>query len=268
MLYFKNRFARIYPAFVVVILVTVFIMGPIVSEYSFLEYFGRKDTYIYLLYMLMIPQYILPGVFEGNPYPGIINGSLWTIPLEVICYIGLYVAYVCRILQKKVLKILNPLLLIGVCVVLGFRVTDIHQYHSYLRPLLIFFMGIQYYIFKDEIKLSGKRAVVAVAVTIGLFAIHWGDVAAIYCFPYLFSVFMFAEKQISEKIASLGNYSYAIYLVAFPIQQIFVSCFSGMNPFVNTLYVSICSILCGILIYHCVEVPFANLILHSHDNKK
>ena len=107
-----------------------------------------------------------------------------------------------------------------------------------------------YDIFKDEIKLSGKRAVVAVVATIGLFAIHWGDVAAIYCFPYLFSVVMFAEKQISEKIASLGNYSYAIYLVAFPIQQILVSCFSGMNPFVNTLYASICSILCGILIYH------------------
>ena len=156
-LYFKNRFARIYPAFVAVIIATAFIIGPLISKYSFKEYFGRKDTYLYLLYILMIPRYILPGVFEKNPYPGVVNGSLWTIPLEVICYIGLYIVYVCKFLNKKVLKILNPLLLIGICVIFGFRVTGIYKYHLYLRPLLIFFMGIQYYIFRDEIKLDRKK---------------------------------------------------------------------------------------------------------------
>lgn len=131
-LYFKNRFARIYPAFVAVIIATAFIIGPLISKYSFKEYFGRKDTYLYLLYILMIPRYILPGVFEKNPYPGVVNGSLWTIPLEVICYIGLYIVYVCKFLNKKVLKILNPLLLIGICVIFGFRVTGIYKYHLYL----------------------------------------------------------------------------------------------------------------------------------------
>lgn len=266
-LYFKNRFARIYPAFVAVIIATAFIIGPLISKYSFKEYFGRKDTYLYLLYILMIPRYILPGVFEKNPYPGVVNGSLWTIPLEVICYIGLYIVYVCKFLNKKVLKILNPLLLIGICVIFGFRVTGIYKYHLYLRPLLIFFMGIQYYIFRDEIKLDRKKALEILVVAFGLFLLHWGDIAAIYCFPYLFSMLMFSEKQVSEKIASLGNYSYAIYLVAFPIQQIFVSCFGRMDPFTNTLYASICSILFGIGIYHWIEIPFAKLILQVGDNK-
>ena len=168
-LYFKNRFARIYPAFVAVIIATAFIIGPLISKYSFKEYFGRKDTYLYLLYILMIPRYILPGVFEKNPYPGVVNGSLWTIPLEVICYIGLYIVYVCKFLNKKVLKILNPLLLIGICVIFGFRVTGIYKYHLYLRPLLIFFMGIQYYIFRDEIKLDRKKALEILVVAFGLF---------------------------------------------------------------------------------------------------
>ena len=75
--YWLKRIVRIYPAFIVIILLTAFVLGPVVTEYSLASYFQSKSLYSYLLYLCMIPKYELPGVFTHNPV-SIVNGSLWT----------------------------------------------------------------------------------------------------------------------------------------------------------------------------------------------
>lgn len=41
----------------------------------------------------MIKAYTdLPGVFSRNPLAGLMNGPLWTIPMEAMCYAALAIA--------------------------------------------------------------------------------------------------------------------------------------------------------------------------------
>jgi hypothetical protein len=46
-------------------------------------------------------QYYLPGVFLHTPFPGALNGSLWTIPLEVSWYGAVLVAGLLSLLNFR-----------------------------------------------------------------------------------------------------------------------------------------------------------------------
>lgn len=92
--FFSRRALRIFPALCTVIVLTVFILGPLATNLSLGAYATHPDTYRYLEGMLLYKfHYTLPGVFTQNPYPDAVNGSLWTLPHEWTCYVVLAGAY-------------------------------------------------------------------------------------------------------------------------------------------------------------------------------
>ena len=91
--YFLRRFLRIFPALFVIVLLTIFVLGPLTSNLSPEAYFANPDVYKYLLNAILIRNDYLPGVFENNPYPNAINGSLWTLTIEACMYLLLPIIY-------------------------------------------------------------------------------------------------------------------------------------------------------------------------------
>ncbi len=71
------------------------------SSYSLIDFFVSTDFFKYCLNFILIPVHNLPGVFTNNIYPGVINGPLWTLPLEFVCYIILLIAYKLNLVNKK-----------------------------------------------------------------------------------------------------------------------------------------------------------------------
>ena len=69
-------------------LVTALVIGPLVSILAPGDYFSAQQTWGYIvnnagLYTL---QHQLPGVFVDNPWPWSVNGSIWTLPMEMLGY--------------------------------------------------------------------------------------------------------------------------------------------------------------------------------------
>lgn len=89
--YFKIRILRIFPCLMVVVFLSAFLLGPLVTEYSLSEYFKDTQVYHYLLNGVLLLQHNLPGVFRDNPYLPTVNGVLWTLPIEFLCYIACFV---------------------------------------------------------------------------------------------------------------------------------------------------------------------------------
>ena len=85
--YLTNRVLRIIPGLFLVVVVSAFVLGPLVTTLAAGDYFTDGGTYSYLRNAVLIPNYALPGVFAGNPFPGAVNGSLWTLPAEFACYL-------------------------------------------------------------------------------------------------------------------------------------------------------------------------------------
>src|SRR6185369_417175 len=83
-----NRAARILPALVADIVFAALLIGPLVTTLSAKQYFTDPAFFTYFLNITGWMQYDLPGVFQNNPKHDV-NGSLWTVPFEMGCYVML-----------------------------------------------------------------------------------------------------------------------------------------------------------------------------------
>lgn len=79
-----KRLLRVMPALIAVVALTALVLGPIISTDA--AYFESPKVWTYVWRNIaLLPYHELPGVFEGNPHP-VVNGSLWTLPVEAFCY--------------------------------------------------------------------------------------------------------------------------------------------------------------------------------------
>lgn len=85
--YAVRRFMRIWPPLAAFVLVALLVVGPLATTLPVGDYFSNPDTWTYLDNLRLDIRYGLPGVFLENPYPGAVNGSLWTLPVEALMYI-------------------------------------------------------------------------------------------------------------------------------------------------------------------------------------
>ena len=82
-----KRFLRIWPALFVVVVLTTFVFGPLVTRIplSVITLARRRLGRISaMLLSFSVPG--LPGVFDAPPLAGLVNGPLWSLPVEVACY--------------------------------------------------------------------------------------------------------------------------------------------------------------------------------------
>jgi len=115
--FFAKRFLRIYPALIVVVVLTVFVIGPIFSQTSVQAYFSDSKTWLYLTTIGALRiRYILPGLFNSNNFfIKSVNASLWSITLELKLYIGLSLFFLLKThiaIARRVLLAIAILLLV------------------------------------------------------------------------------------------------------------------------------------------------------------
>ncbi|USQ96837.1 acyltransferase family protein [Caulobacter sp. RL271] len=93
MAFLARRALRILPGLLVALLLTAFVLGPLVTTRGLSAYMLDPETWSYVARNLSLyaVTYGLPGVFLAAPVAGIVNGSLWTLRLEFTAYLGLAV---------------------------------------------------------------------------------------------------------------------------------------------------------------------------------
>lgn len=133
-----RRFLRIWPALICVVVFTAYVLGPIVTELPVKEYLRHGATSDYLRTLYMQIYYVLPGVFEHNPYARGVNGSLWTIPYEVRCYIVLGIAGIIGLLKYR--SIFLATVAIYLIWFLSKSNADLTQVTNYGRELSAYFL--------------------------------------------------------------------------------------------------------------------------------
>lgn len=261
--YFKARIARIIPPLMVVSLILAFVAGPLLTTLSLKDYFTSSGTYKYLLNGLMVLQHPLPGVFEHNIYGSTVNGALWTLPVEFLCYCLCWFLYKCRLMGKRSMLISTVLFSAG-CIVAALLSAKIGILASMIRPMGLFFAGMLYYVYQDRIRMNGYAALLSLVGMIVSAAAGVLSYTIFVFFPYFFFYIGFACPVKCAGFAKHGEVSYGMYLCAWPIQQMlamFLANSDGkMSPWLNFVLTVPLSVLCGFLIYKGVEQPVARLL--------
>ncbi|MCV6637340.1 acyltransferase [Candidatus Albibeggiatoa sp. nov. NOAA] len=264
-IYAKARILRIFPAFIVVLFLMVFGLGVVLTELSFGEYFTQSTTYQYLLGVFLFPIYYeLPGVFENNPWQAAVNGSLWTIPYEFVCYILVVVAGLTQILRWRIVLLI---LLVGVFLfrwllfdgspevlgslnhwIRGIGTAKLLELSSY------FLAGMVLYAYREKIIIHHYLALISAVILVvtaifgGLQA--WFLLAGSYIIIYL----AFSPSIRFHHFAKYGDFSYGIYIYAFPVQQTLVYYSQAQwHPLVNALFAIPITLFFAILSWHLIE---------------
>ena len=85
--FLRKRALRVYPAFIATSLLALLLFAPLSAK----EGFGvlRGLDWISVAWnVLTLRDLRIPGAFPTNPFPGAMNGSLWSVRYEFWCYLG------------------------------------------------------------------------------------------------------------------------------------------------------------------------------------
>src|SRR6478735_11266458 len=101
--FWAKRALRLLPALAAVAVLTAFVLGPLVTAASLTTYFTSWETWVYPFRVAFLLPFgaTLPGVFDDNVYAGAVNGPLWSLPVEVFAYFGLFVLGVAGLLARR-----------------------------------------------------------------------------------------------------------------------------------------------------------------------
>jgi peptidoglycan/LPS O-acetylase OafA/YrhL len=255
--FFVRRALRIFPGLAICIVLTAFILGPLLSTLSLNEYFKSTITWNYLYNIALYMTYSLPGVFETNRLPNAVNGSLWTLSVEFFMYIVVAVIGFMRGNRWFYLG-----LAVSSAVITFFWALRTQQipvmYAADLRYLFIcgtyFWVGAVFY--KFNIKRYFSLSVVMLAVIALLCLERWIPVLAVAAWillPVVTLAFGFAYSPLLNRLIRTGDYSYGIYIYAFPIQQTIVYLYPDISIGPYLLICSVLTLICAILSWHLIE---------------
>ncbi len=257
--YFKARVLRVFPCLIAVTFILTFLAGPCLTTLSTGTYFSQKGAYQYLLNSVMILTHNLPGVFEGNIYGQTVNGPLWTLPVEFLCYIMCFLVWKTGFLNEKRMKWTIPFFAagyIGLKIILGTNVL----LASALRPVGLFYAGMLYYVYRGKIKLSREAALLCSAALVFFTWRGFLDVVVFIFLPYVLLYLGYGTRHKLSNFAKHGEVSYGVYLCGWPIQQTICMLFGGqMIPVVNFLLTLPFAICGGYLLHRFVEQPAARI---------
>ena len=216
------RVIRLVPALGVEVILCAVVLGSIFTTLPLSDYFRHGEFRSYFSNIIGHIQFLLPGVFRDNPFFQAVNVSLWTVPYELECYLALTVLAVFGLLRRK------AFLLAAVSVALvGIFVRDFLRGGAELpvdgslpgRILVLSFLaGVVLFVYRDHVIISGRHTLAALVVSFVMLNLPYAPYFAVPVIGYA-TVGAGLSNVKSNSLLLSGDYSYGIYLYAFPIQQ-------------------------------------------------
>lgn len=256
--YFKARTLRLMPGFLVCLLLSVFVLGPWLTDLSLGEYFAASGTWEYLFgnTSLIKPEFYLPGVFEDHPKRGV-NGSLWTLPAEARMYLILGVAGLLGLMKRN----WSANIFLATLIVIGIFWPDylplVSDNPRYFRLAAFFAVGALFFVNRKFVPLNWLALFILLAITIKF---HRSDYRlTLLGMSICYSVACVAYLPKWGWPKWMGDYSYGIYIYGWPCQQLAWLAVPNTMPMQNALIACAFCLPLAVLSWHFVEKPALDL---------
>ena len=255
------RILRIYPALLVMVVLCICALGLWFTNLQAGAYFAHPRTALFALKNSTLVtgiEFYLPGVFSSLPWKKMVNGSLWTMPYEIWMYIALAVLWiVCRVFRSLQTRAAGVLILSVAAIALAAHVWNHFAGHPedlLFRLAFMFFSGASCFVLRGWIVLSRTLFGVALAALL-VSPVHIDLFFLVYelTFAYVLLWLAYVPAGRVRDFNRIGDYSYGIYIYAFPIQQALVATIAGLSVAGLISLSGLLVITMGALSWHVVE---------------
>ena len=267
--YIISRFFRIYPGLIAVLLLSV-VICKFFSLADIQSYIGYAWDYVISNLTMHFKSGIESVVFYHRDlsyqsyYMSFVNGSLWTIPIELMMYISLLGLFMFCSSVDKFQKILMTIgLIVGVASpyifdnILINSARSTNEFSEILLLIPAFCLGSLFALYKENIKLDWK-------LPLGLYLLgfvfqsHYISWILLTMSVVLFFIYISSLKWV-KKLHLKYDISYGVYLYGWIVTQIAASTTAITNYFVFLFLVIAISLCMGYLSFVIVEKPAMNL---------
>lgn len=249
--YVWHRFLRIMPAFWACLILTAFVVAPLVTMLegrpALSALTGENPSWRYVTdnALLYIRDFGVAGLPTGTAQPGVINGALWTLFYEAVCYGLVLVLGVAGALTRHKWAAHLVVAISGVMLTLPMLGIDVRG-ELFWRFFFVFTLGALAYVHRDRIPITRGLTLAAVALTLGsawLFTDYrpLGGAA----FAYLCLVATVATPWLRRRLTT--DLSYGMYVYHWPVQVLLV--LAGVAAWPTAIYVTISVLCAGVAAY-------------------
>jgi peptidoglycan/LPS O-acetylase OafA/YrhL len=261
--YALARGLRILPGMWVCLIVTAFVIAPIgvaihggsasklITSGGPLQFVIRNSAVAYV-------QFDIAGTPTGVPFPGVWNGSLWTLQYEVLLYIAVAVLGVIGLLGRRWLfpvafGLMLAWTVLAPCPLDGGTVAE-----RIARLAAMFAAGALMHRFRDIV--PARWSLVAVSAAIVLLANLLPDYRVIGAIPLAYAVIVSGALIRNKRMNLRTDLSYGTYVYACPVQQVLIIAGLGsLNPLVFAIISTAATLPFAAMSWFLVEKPAMKL---------
>ena len=255
-----GRVLRIFPGLVACILLTAFVLGPLVTGVPLSAYIGDQalPNYVMKTVFLITGAATLPGTFETLPATGLVNLSLWTLKYEVICYAALAVLGSFGLFHGRVRSVTTALLAVMVFTIfLRSPVADgPYTPADNLRYFALYFsVGTLAALLKDHVVISARATAAFLVLFVASIGTPWAELS---CALFIGSATLVVATWSFGPLRQWTNahdLSFGVYIYAAPLQQALLQVHPQLGPLALSLAVLAPTMLLAAASWTWIEKP-------------
>lgn len=267
--YLLARALRVYPALLPMLIYTL-VIGAWLTTLPAFAFLLSGETWEFVWRNFTLiggVQYRLPGLFKDNPYSSVVNGSLWTLPIEIWCYVGLLVLWLAAKLafRKRLLafKMVVVFVAIGSTAWFAYAAARQSPIDPAVRLVSMFAQGATYALLQEKfVYRSSRLLIVSMILAVSLLTGRLFYVPYSCAFPYAVLSFALLPSIRLRRLERMPDVSYGVYIYAFPTAQAVVSVVGVASAEFVLLLTTLASLGLAILSWSLCEAPFLRLKWH------
>ena len=262
--YALARSFRIFPGLIAAVLGSALVLGPLVSVLSFGEYFGDPvlaKTIIGAVSTVWVDG-TLPGVFIAQPEVGNINEPLWTLKYELTAYVSLMVVTFVTLRLGKWWPAVAVTMFAAAYIVGRWQFPWLQSdsaMNNLIHLMLVFYFGAAVFVLRNTIPLTLPGLVAFWGLAILAHDTQFREVTELLAIGYTLFWVAFVPNLSRSQFARIGDYSYGIYIYAYPIQQTIGMFFPQIMPMELFAASMVCVLPIAMASWHYVENPALGL---------
>ena len=226
--YWASRFLRIFPGLWVCLAAIAFIAAPFAAKLTNSTVTLSSEFGYFLNNAVLNIAYLsIDGTPVDVPYPGVWNGSIWTLFFVLLCDLMVSVLGVLGLLKRR--WTIPTLFVASVCwcAYVSYTPPGYSMAQMLARFAVVFLAGAMFYRFQHRIPANWWLVGLSAAIVVASSFTH--NYRVIGALPLAYAIIV--SGALVKRSRLRNDLSYGVYIYAFPVQQLLATIgMSALNP--------------------------------------